>query len=366
MADQDASTDDRTEDATAERREDFRDRGQIALSKEFTSVAILSSCVVAFTSGAPGFLKHLQRLFITHFEQIAVVRIDTNNIMSFLGDTWVDILKLCLPIFLVTMVAASVVTLAQTRLSWSWERVAPDFSRLEPFSGIVRMFSTQAWVEVLKSFAKLCAVATVAYLILRSEWIKVPELMAYPMRSTWVYWGGITKLLFWSVAGFLLIISGVDYFWNFVSLEKQMRMTKQEVKEDFKNREGDQRTKGKMRNMMRELGSKKIVAKTKTATVLITNPTHYSIALRYNPGDKVPILVAKGMDFIALRMREIARDEKIPIVENVPLARELYATVKEGQEIPDTLYKVVAEIIRYVFALKGKKIPTKRGVDGRR
>jgi len=366
MADQDASSDDRTEDATVERREDFRDRGQIALSREFTSVAVLASCVIAFTSGAPGFMKHMQRLFTTHFDQIVSVRIDANNIMSFLGNTWVDILKLCLPIFLITMVAASSITLAQTRLSWSWQRIAPDFSRLEPISGIARMFSSQAWVDVLKSLAKLTSVSTVAYLILRGEWSRVPELMAYPMRSSWIYWGSITKTLFWAVTGFLLVISGADYFWNFISLEKQMRMTKQEIKEDYKNREGDQRTKGKMRGMMREIANKKIIAKTKTATVLITNPTHYSIALRYSAGDKVPILVAKGKDFIALRMREVARDEKIPIIENVPLARELYATVKEGQEIPDKLYKAVAEIIRYVFALKGRVLPKKRGVDASR
>ena len=364
MADEAASSEDRTEEATPERRDEFRERGQVVMSRELTSVFVLVACVIMLGAGTPAYLKALSKLMVASFESLATRRIDASNIIAFSNDNWLMLLKLIVPFFLVTSAVAISLTLAQTRLNWSWERLTPDFSRLEPFSGIARIFTFQTVLELLKSIAKMVAVATVAYLILRSEWVRVPELMNYPMNSTWIYWGGITKMLFWSVAGFLLIIAGIDYLWNFFSIERKMRMTKQEVKEDFKRREVDQNVKAKMRRMQRDFAARKTIAVTKTATVLITNPTHYAIALRYEMGDRAPILVAKGIDFLALNMREAAKESQIPIIENRPLARELYATVKEGEEIPDKFYKTVAEIIRYVFRLKGRSIPKKRGVNG--
>lgn len=357
MADEDIGSGDRTEEATPERREDFRERGQVVMSKELTSVAVLAACVIAYTAWAPAFLKSLQHLMVANFEAIATRRVDAQNVLTLLGDAWTSLLQLTLPIFGVTLVASTAATLLQTRLNWSWEKLKPDFSRLGLFSGLTRMINLQALLELGKSFAKLLAVGAVAFLILHSEWAKVPELMGYPLRSAWVYWGGITKSLFWAVAGFLVIISLVDYLWNFLTLERQLKMTKQEVKEDYKKREVDPHVKARMRRMARDMATRKTLAKTRTATVLVTNPTHFSLALRYEAGDRAPVLVAKGVDFLALRMREVAKEEKIPIIENRPLARELYATVEEGAEIPDKLYKAVAEIIRYVFRLKGRRIP---------
>jgi len=217
-----------------------------------------------------------------------------------------------------------------------------------------------------KTILKTIAVSGVAYAILKNEWIKVPGLMNQTMSSTWTYWGSITSQLFWSVAAFLLIIGLADYFVNFMSLERQMKMTKQEVKEEYKRREVDPHVKARMRRMQRDIVMRKTLANTKNATVLITNPTHFSIALRYDPTvGGAPVLLAKGIDFVALKMREIAKEEKIPIIENRPLARELYATVEEGEEIPDRFYRTVAEIIRYVYKIKGKRIPTRK-VDAAR
>lgn len=360
MAENETGADDRTEEATPERRDDFRERGQVVVSREATSVMVLAGSVIFFTAAAPSLLQTLMRLFTTTFESIATRRITQENVLTFAGQLWQEALILTLPAFVVTMVVASASTLAQTRMNWSWERVKPDFSRLNPFSGVMKMFTMQTVVELLKSVAKMVVVGTVAYLILYAEWVKVPELMTYPMVATWTYWAKITKNLFWGVAGFLSLVAAADWFYNFMSYERQIKMTKQEVKEEFKRREVDPHVKGRMRRMQREAAQRKTIEKTRTATVLITNPTHYSIALKYELGDPAPILVAKGVDFLALRMREAAKEEKIPIIENRPLARELYATVEEGEEIPDKLYKAVAEIIRYVFKLKGRRIPTKK------
>lgn len=359
MAQNDTPQDDRTEDATPERREEFREKGQVVVSRELTQVFVLAATVVFFTWQIPGMIKTMQRLFVTSFESISTRRITEHNILDFAFVAWVDVLKAILPIFLLVLVIATSSTLLQTRMNWSWQRLSPDWSRMNPWTGLTRMVSVQALVELLKSTAKMIAVGAVGYLILRGEWVRVPGLMNFPMQATWAYWGDITKMLFWAVAGFLLVIAGADYLYNFISHERRMKMTKQEIKEEYKRREVDPHVKARMRRMQRDIVMRKTVEKTRKATVLITNPTHYSIAVSYEFGDAAPKLIAKGVDFIALKMREVAKEEKIPIIENRPLARELYATVEEGEEIPDKFYRAVAEIIRYVFKLKGKRIPTR-------
>ncbi len=359
MAENDVPQDDRTEEATPERREEFRERGQLVVSRELTSVFVLASSVIFFTVATPNMITSLERLFTTHFEAIATRRINAGNIMDYALVTWLDVLRMILPIFIVTVSVAVFVTLAQTRMNWSWERLAPDFSRLNPMPGLLRIVNVPSLVELLKSSAKMFVVSLVAYLILKGEWSKVPELMNYPMQSTWAYWGTITRSLFWAVAGLLVFVAGADYLYNFISFERKIRMTKQEIKEEYKRREVDPHIKARMRRMQRDMATKKVLEKTRKATVLITNPTHYSIALSYELGDTAPKVLAKGVDFLALKMREIAKEEKIPIIENRPLARELYATVEEGEEVPDKFYRTIAEIIRYVFKLKGRKIPVK-------
>lgn len=360
MAENEVGADDRTEEATPERREDFRERGQVVVSRELTSVMILGAMVLLFSMFMPTLVRTLERLFITHFEQIASQRIGHDNIMEFAFKAWRDLLYLILPITVVPLVMATSSTFAQTRFNWSWQRLKPDFSRLSLMQGLVRMVNFQAVFEVLKSSIKMFVVGLVTYLILFSEWVKVPELMNYPILSTWTYWGDITKQLFWAVAALLAVVAGLDYLYNFISFERKMKMTKHEVKEEYKRREVDPHVKGRMRRMQRDAATRKIVENTRKATVLITNPTHYSIALKYDVGDAAPTLVAKGIDFLALKMREVAKEEKIPIIENRPLARALYAQVEEGDEIPDRFYKAVAEIIRYVFKLKGRRLPVKQ------
>jgi len=158
----------------------------------------------------------------------------------------------------------------------------------------------------------------------------------------------------------MVAIGGLDYFYNWITMERRMKMSKQELKEEYKRRELDPQVKGRQRRMARDIANRKTLENTKQATVLITNPTHYSVAVRYEIGMTTPMVVAKGIDFLALRMRETAKGQDIPIVENRPLARTLYRLVNEGQEIPEDLFTAVAEVIRYVFRLKGIRIPRKK------
>jgi flagellar biosynthetic protein FlhB len=269
-----------------------------------------------------------------------------------------------LPILLVSAVIGTSVTLLQTRLNFSWERVKFDPTRMDPFKGIVRMVNMQAAVEAAKGIAKITAIGVVAYLVLKSEWYRVPGLMDLSFDAIWNYWGVITKDLFWGVALLMVGIAGLDYAYHFFTLEQKLKMTKKEVKEDYKKRESDPHVKARMRRMQRDLATRKVLEKTKKATVIVTNPEHFAIAIRYEIGMAAPIVVAKGVDFLALRMREVAKQLEIPIIENKPLARTLYKIVDEGQEIPESLYKAVSEIIRYVFKSKGISIPrSKVGVS---
>lgn len=360
MAEEETGSDDKTEEATQERRDEFREQGQVVFSREITSVLVLAACVFYLTKWSQQTIQILEKIFVATFESISTRRIDQENILEFAAVTWKDLLFIIIPIFSVVFVVSIVMTFAQTRLNWSWQRLSPDWSRINPFAGIARMFEMQTFVELLKSIAKLISVSIVAYLILRSEWAKVPALMNWPIVSIWGYWAQITKDLCWAVIGFLLVLASADYLYQFISYERRIKMSKQEVKEDYKRREVDPNVKGRMRRMQREAVTRNTIAKTKKATALITNPTHFSVAIKYDIHDSAPIVVAKGEDDLALRMRAVARDEKIPIIENRPLARALYAQVEEGEIIPTKFYAAVAEIIKYVFRLKGRRLPERK------
>lgn len=354
MAEGDQNSDDRTEEATQERREDFRERGQIAVSREVTAVFILLACTaVLYYGGFAGF-KSLAELMIESFQGARSFRVSPKNIVPYLGNMWSAGLKVALPVCLAAASIATLVTLIQTQFNWSWQRLAPNFQKMNPISGMARLVGLDSAAELTKSTAKMTAIALVAFAVIRNELQTAPGLMMTPITTTWSHWAQVTSRMAWAVGGIMAFIAAADFLYNWFRLEQQMKMTKQEVKEEVKRRETDPLLKGRQKRMQREIANRKVVEKTKKATVLITNPTHYSIALQYEIGMPAPIVLAKGVDHLALKMREVAKDNDIPIVENRPLARAIYAEVDEDQEIPEAMYKAVSEIIRYVFKLKGK------------
>ncbi|MBP9707565.1 MAG: flagellar biosynthesis protein FlhB [Oligoflexales bacterium] len=359
MAEENENGQDKTEDATPERREEFREKGHVASSREVTSVFVLVGAIAFLSLYLPNMGDALLDILKLYFEKIATFRVTSENIFQLSLITWMDLLLLILPIFALVSIIATAVTLLQTRFNFSWEKISPDYSRLSFSKGLVRMINLQALVELLKGSGKLGAIFLVSYLILFSEIKNAPGLINLPLMTTWAYWGDVTKLLFYWVAALLLVIAAGDYIYNYFSLEKQMRMSKQDIKEEYKRREADPQVKGRLRRMQRDILSQKMVEKTAKATVIITNPTHYSIALLYEVGMGAPIVVAKGIDFLALQMREVAKENSIPMIENRLLARTLYRLVEVDEEIPDSLYKAVSEIIKYVFNLKGIKVGAK-------
>lgn len=346
----------KTESPTDERREQFRQRGDVVHSRELTSVIVLMAVSgwLYYTAGTN--TEYLVYLLRKSFESLVYYRPSVSDLTGYFADIWLATIRVVLPIAAVSMTAAIFFTMIQTRLNISWKRIEPQWGRLNPLSGLKRLISVQAIAELLKSLGKMCAVSGVLFFILYSEWEKVPALMNLSLFSVWNFWSKVTFMLFSSVSVLLMVIASFDYLYNFISLENKMKMTRQEVKEEFKQREIDPQVRMRMRKLQRDLGQRRTIDKTKKATVLITNPTHYSIALFYEHGMSAPVLIAKGKDFLALKMRETAKDHGIPLVEDRPVARALYKSTEEGEEIPQNLYRAVSEIIRYVFKIKGIKI----------
>jgi flagellar biosynthetic protein FlhB len=359
MADNETDQEDKTEEASAERREDFREQGNVVNSHELSQVAGLAAIAIFITWYAPQIVETSERIFIQNFQNIQSFRVSEKNIISYLSTTWIDLLIMTLPFFLVAATAGSMITLLQTQFNWSWKKLEPDWNKLNPIPGIGKLFSKETIVGLIKSTAKLTVVSIIAWLVLAGEWRNVPSLMNANFLGSWIYWADITKQLLWGVVGLMLFVGAADFIYSFVSIENKMKMSKQEVKEEIKQRETDPHVKAKLRRMAREIATRKAIENTKKATVLVTNPTHYSIAIKYEVGMPAPVVLAKGVDFLALKMRETARELEIPIIENKPLARAIYASVQEGDEIPVSMYQAVSEIIKFVFQLKGVKIPRK-------
>jgi flagellar biosynthetic protein FlhB len=347
---------DKTEDASPERREEFRERGDIAISRDVTQVFVLAAVMVLFGIYLSGLSKKLQAVMYEHFSKFDLSIMNEKSILDHLMHVGGQILWMILPFFAVTTVTATAITFAQTRMNWSWKKLEPNFTRMNPFPGLVRMVSKDAAVEVLKSVGKMFVIFAICFTILKGEFRSAPGLMNMPFLKVWAYWANISHTLFWSVLGLLLFIAAGDFLYSFLSMEKKLKMTKEEVKEEYKKREQDPHMKGRQKRMQREIATAKTITATKTATVVITNPTHFAVALRYELGMSAPIIVAKGQDFTAQRMKEVAKESGILIMENKPLARTLYKVCKVGGEIPESLYKAVSEIIRYVFLLKGKNL----------
>ena len=357
MADDSSEDQEKTEEATPERRDDFREQGNIAVSKEVTNVFVLGVVVAFISFYFATIFNGSKKLLVSHFESVGSLRISKENVHLFMMDSWREYLIFIVPLFAVSMSSSIFIVLLQTRFNWSWKKIEPDFSRLNPMSGLAQMFSMAVLVNLVKSIGKVFIVGIVAFLVLKGEWKIIPGLMRFPIQFAWGYWGSIIKTLFWSVTGLLVAISAMDYIYNFFSMEKKMKMSKEEVKRERENYEVDPQVRAKMRGMQRKFSMGKMLEDTKKATAVIMNPTHFAVAIYYDHLTMTaPIVVAKGQDLNALRIKEVALAHDVPVIQNPPLARSLYKNAELGKEIPEALYRAVSEVIRYVFKLKGRRI----------
>jgi len=260
-----------------------------------------------------------------------------------------------LPVFLFLVTAALLAGIVQNGLIFSTEQLKPKFEKISPLKGAKRLFSSRSLTEFVKGILKLAVVGAVAATLMIPEFSRIEQI---PTQSLWDTLGLLYTLavkLLVGVLAVLTIIAGLDLLYQRLMHTKQMRMSRQEIRDELKQTEGDPMVRGRLRQIRRERAQKRMMAAVPEATVVVTNPTHFSVALKYELDDMAaPMVVAKGADHIAFRIREIARENDVPIVENPPLARVLYDGVEIGEEIPEEHYRAVAEVIGYVLKLKGK------------
>ena len=355
---EDADDASKTEEPTQKKLDEAHKKGNFAVSREVHSWLMLAAAAVLLMAVLPGTAAGLQRRLAFYVEHIHEFPMDQANVGLILVRVLLDILwALWLPVLL--LLAAGVLgSLAQTGWNVSWELVTPKFEKLNPLSGLKRIFgSVNQLIELVKGVAKIAVVGAVAYLALKPMILSIDHYTGIDVMALLAEMKELAYRLFVGVLAVLTVIVGGDVFWQRHSYNKRMRMTRQEVKDEYKQQEGDPVVKARVRQLRMERARKRMMASVPNADVVVTNPTHYAVALKYDPESMgAPTVLAKGVDQIALKIREIATDKEIPIVENPPLARALYATVEIDEEIPSEHYRAVAELITYVFKLKGRSI----------
>ena len=357
MADDDS--DDKTQDPTQKRLEDAHARGDVAKSQEVNTWFVIAggTLVLSTFSGSMGggILMPLRNLiansWMIHTDGAALLSLGQALGTAVLGAIGVPLLMLA--------IAAIAGNLIQHRLVWSAEGLKPKFSKVSPGAGLKRVFGKQAAANFVKGIFKLVALGAVMMAVLWPERHRLESFLRFDPDAILNVTTNLTLHLMGAVVAMLAAVAIADYLFQYRQWFQRQKMSLQEIKDEFKQSEGDPHIKGKIRQLRQQRMKKRMMAAVPKASVIITNPTHYSIALSYDRGMPAPICVAKGVDNIALKIREIARKHDIPIVENVPLARALYATVEVDDEIPVEHYHAVAEIIGYVMGLK-------RGLAGRR
>jgi flagellar biosynthetic protein FlhB len=346
---------DKTEKPTPRRRRKAREEGSVARSMELNSAVLLlmgTVGILLFGSGIAAGVGNLCRCLLKASGEVSLT---TSVLPTYLWEGASTLLALFLPFFAVLILAALASNLTQVGFLVTPKPLMPKLSRLSPLKGAQRFFSARSLVELAKSILKLVVVGLVVYLAIRAEFNRILELSALRPSLLLAEIGRLAGLVLLKAAIVILLIAMFDYAYTRYEYEKSLKMSKHEVKEEFRQTEGDPQVKSKIRGLQIRAALRRMMKKVPQADVVITNPIHIAVALKYDSKrDRAPIVLAKGARRVAERIKEIAREHDIPIVENPPLAQMLYKVVDIGQEIPAELYRAVAEILAFVYRLKRK------------
>ena len=351
----------KTEPATEKKLSDARKEGQVAKSREIANgLGLLALFVVLRVwVGIMGqqFLDVFANIYGRISETVVFWRggMPGNDIYLVFREILIQVVIITCPLAIVGVIVAFVSDVVQVGWKPTSKPMQPKFSKMNPISGFKKIISLNSLVELIKSIAKIGLIVYICYNYLQDKWTllfllyDMPLLQALQLVATTVTDLGIR------VAAVYMIIAAADFIYQKVKFARDMRMTKQEIKDEYKQQEGDPQIKGKIRQRMREASQRRMMQDLPKADVVITNPTHYAVAIKYDPEvADAPIVLAKGEDYMAAKIKEVAKEHKIEIVENKPLARMLYANVEIGQAVPPELYQAVAEVLAFVYHLQGK------------
>ncbi len=348
----------KTEKATPKRKQDERKKGNVFLSHEVVSVFSLLVMFYSFKLFAPHFIQTIE-LNISGFITLAATMdtVTASDMQKFFIDGCITFGITALPLLIVGSLATIIFTGAQTRFLFSSKLLEFKGSRMNPLNGLKKMFSLRGLVELTKSIVKIVVLSVILYQEFKKQIPLIPRLMDMSVQQSVVQVGVIILNIVKSAAIMFIFLALFDYFYQWWDYEKNLRMSKQEIKEEYKQTEGDPQIKGKIKERQQQQARRRMMQAVPSADVVIRNPTHFAVAIRYDAQkNRAPIVVAKGADLIALKIVEIAEQNGVTVMENRPLARGLYETVDLDQEIPDQFYQPVAEVLAFVYSLKKKDL----------
>lgn len=354
-----------TEDASERKLEKAREKGDVFLSKEvnaFLSIFTLSLCIILFGKFFAVSLADTLKQFIL-FPTDIIHSLSRNqssslseNMMQIVGDLILDILPFLLVPALIMMIVNILGSLAQHGMIFSTSVIELKLERISPIAGFKRIFSFNSVMELLKGILKIILVGSIVYVVLKSEVKFLTHSYSIPIFGGFQLLTNTLIKLFVGICCFMFGLAVIDFLYQRFNYLNKMKMSKKEQKDEHKDQEGSPEVKSKLKSMRAKMSKKRVMAAVPNADVIITNPTHYAVALEYKPEKMdTPVMIAKGQDEIALMIRELAKKHKIPIVENPPLARLLYADLEMGMQIKEKHYKAVAEVISYIMKLQRKK-----------
>ncbi len=346
----------KTEEPTDKKRRDARKKGQVARSQELNAAFVLLAGFFALKilweyiyGNIAGYSAHI-------FSNLATVSVSIEAVMQVFLEMVVLMVKTAFPVMLGILVFALAVNFFQVGFVISTEKLEPKLENLNPINGFGRIFSKRSLVELLKSLFKILVIGFFLYLYLKDEVPFMPYFIYYDLGYSLSEIADKIFTMAFQVIAVIMVMAVAYYAYQSWQTTQDLMMTKQEVKDEYKQTEGDPQIKGKIKQKQRQMAMSRMMQEVPKADVIITNPTHFAVALVYEKGMAAPKVLAKGQDIVAQRIKEIARENRIAIVENKPLARALYETVEIGGFVPEELYQAVAEVLAYVYRLKKKKV----------
>ena len=350
----DNNKDQKTEEPTSKRVTDTEKKGNFAHSKEINSSFILLAALLGFMILGEQSTRNVMGSWTDMFAESWTLQLSPEELYKVTANAMQAFVKIVGPFLIIIMLAGVMSNLLQIGgLRFSSHPLVPKFNKLNPLAGFGRIFSKNSVMELFKSLFKVGIISVISYYVIKSHWKEIPPLMGFGVGQVLSFMGFVALEIIFNVLLVMIFLSLLDFtFQKFTYLEN-LRMTKQEVKEERKESDGNPQVKQRIRTVQMQMARKRMMSAVPEADVIVTNPTHISIAIKYDTENfAAPLVVAKGVGPIAMRIREIAKENGIPLVEDKPLARTLNKTVEVGQMIPASLYKAVAEILAYVYKLK--------------
>jgi flagellar biosynthetic protein FlhB len=362
MSQQDSG--EKTEKASQKKKEDARKRGEVHMSRDFVAAASMIAVFALMNLGYSAFADSLRKYLYAHLASSYVLQqaenLNSVMVMRSYEETLRETLPIVLPLMLAVMVIGVVLHVAQTGPLVTLSRLQPNFSKINPLEGFKRMFSGAAFMELMKSIFKISLMGYVIYQTIRDELGSFQGMMEIQPWDAFDTTIRVCAKMGIRIGAVLAALAAVDILYQWWKYEKDLRMTKQEVKEENKQLEGDPQVKGRIRQLQRRMSTQRMMQNLKKADVVVTNPTQFAVALRYQEKvDPAPVVVAKGQDYLAAQIKRVAKENHITIVENKPVARALYAACNIGQAVPVDMYQAIADILIYVYKVTNRMPPNR-------